>query len=111
MQVLFCLELTVASLVRSGYFASLYFWIDLAATLSMLLDITSLMDLIFQQSTMAGHDAFTRPDQNKVPVFLRLDPRLSMRIWHEPRQNYKGGMILRMQAVRFQMKPVQWVLL
>ena len=56
----------MASSVRSGYFASLYFWIDLAATLSMLLDITRLMDLIFQQSTPAGADALTRPDQNKV---------------------------------------------
>ena len=66
LQALFCFELAVASSVRSGYFASLYFWIDLAATLSMLLDITRLMDLIFQQSTPAGADALTRPDQNKV---------------------------------------------
>ena len=53
-------------MVRSGYFASLYFWIDLAATLSMLLDITRLMDLIFNQSTMAGSPALTRLVQNKV---------------------------------------------
>lgn len=64
--MLFCFELTVASLVRSGYFASLYFWIDLAATLSMLLDITRLMDLIFRQSTMAGSPALTREPQNDV---------------------------------------------
>lgn len=66
--MLFCFELSVASLVRSGYFASLYFWIDLAATLSMLLDITSLMDLIFAQTTMAGTSALARMDQNKVSV-------------------------------------------
>lgn len=65
-QVLFCFELTVASMVRTGYFASLYFWIDLAATLSMLLDITRLMDLIFNQSTMAGSPALTRLVQNRV---------------------------------------------
>ena len=64
--MLFCFELTVASLVRSGYFASLYFWIDLAATLSMLLDIMRLMDLIFRQSTMAGSPALTREPQNDV---------------------------------------------
>ena len=69
LQALFCFELAVASSVRSGYFASLYFWIDLAATLSMLLDITRLMDLIFQQSTPAGADALTRPDQNKARSF------------------------------------------
>ena len=68
--MLFCFELTVASLVRSGYFASLYFWIDLAATLSMLLDITRLMDLIFRQSTMAGSPALTREPQNDVWHFL-----------------------------------------
>ena len=71
MQVLFCFELTVASMVRSGYFASLYFWIDLAATLSMLLDITRLMDLIFNQSTMAGSPALTRLVQNKVSAMAQ----------------------------------------
>ena len=74
LQALFCFELAVASSVRTGYFASLYFWIDLAATLSMLLDITRLMDLIFQQSTPAGADALTRPDQNKVRSFQMSRP-------------------------------------
>ena len=68
--------------VRSGYFASLYFWIDLAATLSMLLDITRLMDLIFQQSTPAGADALTRPDQNKVTQpFRKACQSAALRLW------------------------------
>ncbi len=77
--MLFCFELTVASMVRTGYFASLYFWIDLAATLSMLLDITRLMDLIFNQSTMAGSPALTRLVQNKVTALTSLVH------WHCPR--------------------------
>ena len=83
LQALFCFELAVASSVRSGYFASLYFWIDLAATLSMLLDITRLMDLIFQQSTPAGADALTRPDQNKVT-----------QLTEKPARETVGGLVL-----------------
>lgn len=71
-QVLFSVELTVACLVRKGYFASIYFWIDLAATVSMLLDITSLMDLAFQQkSSLAGSSPLDRGPQNKVLARLR----------------------------------------
>ncbi len=71
-QVLFSIELTVACLVRKGYFASIYFWIDLAATISMLLDITALMDLVFQQrNSLAGTDALDRGPQNKVLVRMR----------------------------------------
>ena len=65
-QVLFVFELTVASLVRASYFASLYFWIDLAATFSMLLDITALMDIIFHQDSMAGTNPLDRGNQSKV---------------------------------------------
>lgn len=53
-------------MVRKGYFSSLYFWIDLAATISMLLDITALMDSIFQQNSMAGTSALDRGNQSKV---------------------------------------------
>ncbi|CAL8467737.1 g7275 [Coccomyxa elongata] len=70
--VLFSVELTVACLVRKGYFASIYFWIDLAATISMLLDITALMDLVFQQrNSLAGTSALDRGPQNKVLVRMR----------------------------------------
>jgi hypothetical protein len=71
-QVLFSVELTVACLVRKGYFASIYFWIDLAATVSMLLDITTLMDLVFHQSSsLAGSSALDRGPQNKVLARVR----------------------------------------
>ena len=73
-QILFSFELTVACIVRPGYFASLYFWIDLAATFSMLLDITALMDIVFHQSSLAGTDPLSRGNQNKawLPTLLPL---------------------------------------
>ena len=49
--------------------------------LSMLLDITRLMDLIFQQSTPAGADALTRPDQNKVTQLSEKPASLQGRLW------------------------------
>ena len=75
-QVLFSFELTVACLVRAGYFASLYFWIDLAATFSMLLDITALMDIVFRQNSMAGTNPLDRHDQSKVGMGCALLPAL-----------------------------------
>jgi hypothetical protein len=70
-QILFSFELTVACIVRPGYFASLYFWIDLAATLSMLLDITSAMDLVFHQDSFAGTSPLERGNQNKACLIRR----------------------------------------
>ena len=67
LQILFSFELSVACWVRPGYLGSLYFWIDLAATFSMLLDITALMDIVFrQQNSMAGTDPLGRGPRSQV---------------------------------------------
>src|SRR5271168_4001670 len=37
---LFSIELIIASIVKEDYFLGFYFWLDLVATLSLILDIT-----------------------------------------------------------------------
>lgn len=67
LQILFSFELSVACWVRPGYLMSLYFWIDLAATFSMLLDITALMDIVFHQhNSLAGTDPLSRGPRSQV---------------------------------------------
>eukprot|EP00899_Mesostigma_viride_P006218 jgi/Mesvir1/15598/Mv03208-RA.1 len=48
--VLFSLELILASISKPDYFLGFYFWLDLIATLSLLLDLPVVMHLFIQES-------------------------------------------------------------
>lgn len=44
--VLFLVEIILASLSKSGYFNSFFFWLDLVSTVSLIFDIGWIMDII-----------------------------------------------------------------
>lgn len=52
-QVVFLAETVMASMVRRGYFLRMYFWIDSVATLSMVLDISALMNAMTHSISQA----------------------------------------------------------
>jgi len=47
---LFFIEIILASMGTNGYLNSFYFWLDLIATLSLIMDIEPLWDLIIGNS-------------------------------------------------------------
>eukprot|EP00388_Colpodella_angusta_P030947 GDKK01020941.1.p1 GENE.GDKK01020941.1~~GDKK01020941.1.p1 ORF type:complete len:297 (+),score=49.29 GDKK01020941.1:25-891(+) len=63
--ILFLLELTINSVVQEGYKYSFFFWLDIIATASLLMDIPWIMDPIFvilglSSSSSAGGGAAAR---------------------------------------------------
>ena len=51
--IFFLAEIIIASKVKSDYFLSFYFWLDLVATLSLIFDI----GFIWDELTLGGTDA------------------------------------------------------
>ncbi|KAK9835000.1 hypothetical protein WJX81_003326 [Elliptochloris bilobata] len=77
-QVVFLTETVLASMVRRGYFLRMYFWIDTVATLSMALDISSLMDAMTHDiSQAAGPSVLARGGTNNVILILKKITRVT----------------------------------
>ena len=53
----FLLEITLTSASTKGYFNSMYFWLDLVSTLSMITDIGWIMDIITETSDFNANNA------------------------------------------------------
>ena len=66
--VLFSIDLLVSSLLRSGYFGSFFFWLDLIGTLSLVSDISYLLPL----DTQSLHDGSANQHATQSGNLVRI---------------------------------------
>ncbi|CAK94539.1 unnamed protein product (macronuclear) [Paramecium tetraurelia] len=64
--IIFSIEIIIASLVRTDYFNSFFFWLDIISTVSQILDITSFNIAVGLQGSVAAKSASQLSQANKA---------------------------------------------